>query len=141
MEYRFTINGRLPGINDLIAADRRDRRAGNRRKQEAQEVVRIYILRDLKKLRIEEPVELHYRFFEPNRKRDMDNISGFAHKVIQDALVLSGVLKNDGWSNIVGMEDRFFVDSTRPRIEVTISEVDRSGHSEAGQRDPASGRF
>ena len=53
MEYRFTINGRLPGINDLIAADRRDRRAGNRLKQEAQEVVRIYILRDLKKLRIE----------------------------------------------------------------------------------------
>ena len=123
MEYSFTIEGRLPGINELINADRRDAHAGNRIKREAQEAVQMYIFRDLHRLRIDNPVRLRYRFYEKNKKRDLDNISGFAHKVIQDALVASGVLKNDGWANIVGMEDAFFVDSDRPRIEVTIEVI------------------
>lgn len=127
MEYRLTIYGRLPGLNDMIEADRRDRRAGNRLKQESQDTIRLYILRDLKRLKIEKPVELHYCFYEPNRRRDLDNISGYAHKVTQDALVASGVLKNDGWANIVGMQDSFYVDSKNPRIEVTIKEVDIGG--------------
>ena len=128
MEYRLTIYGRLPGLNDMIEADRRDRRAGNRLKQESQETIRLYILRDLKHLKIEKPVELHYSFYEPNRRRDLDNISGYAHKVTQDALVASGVLKNDGWSNIVGMKDSFFVDARNPRIEVIMREVENSGN-------------
>lgn len=127
MEYRLTIYGRLPGLNDMIEADRRDRRAGNRLKQESQETIRLYILRDLKHLKIDKPVELHYSFYEPNRRRDLDNISGYAHKVTQDALVASGVLKNDGWANIVGMKDSFFVDSRNPRIEVIMKEVEDSG--------------
>lgn len=127
MEYRLTIYGRLPGLNDMIEADRRDRRAGNRLKQESQETIRLYILRDLKHLKIEKPVELHYSFYEPNRRRDLDNISGYAHKVTQDALVASGVLKNDGWANIVGMKDSFFVDARNPRIEVIMREVENSG--------------
>lgn len=128
MEYRLTIYGRLPGLNDMIEADRRDRRAGNRLKQESQETIRLYILRDLKHLKIDKPVELHYSFYEPNRRRDLDNISGYAHKVTQDALVASGVLKNDGWSNIVGMKDSFFVDARNPRIEVIMREVENSGN-------------
>ena len=127
MEYRLTIYGRLPGLNDMIDADRRDRRAGNRLKQESQDTIRLYILRDLKHLKIEKPVELHYSFYEPNRRRDLDNISGYAHKVTQDALVASGVLKNDGWANIVGMKDSFFVDARNPRIEVIMREVENSG--------------
>ena len=127
MEYRLTIYGRLPGLNDMIEADRRDRRAGNRLKQESQETIRLYILRDLKHLKIEKPVELHYSFYEPNRRRDLDNISGYAHKVTQDALVASCVLKNDGWANIVGMKDSFFVDAGNPRIEVIMREVENSG--------------
>ena len=127
MEYRLTIYGRLPGLNDMIEADRRDRRAGNRLKQESQDTIRLYILRDLKHLKIEKPVELHYSFYEPNRRRDLDNISGYAHKVTQDALVASGVLKNDGWANIVGMKDSFFVDARNPRIEVIMREVENSG--------------
>lgn len=123
MEYSFTIEGRLPGINELINADRRNVHAGNHMKRENQEAVQMYIFRDLRRLHIEEPVLLHYRFYEPNKKRDLDNISGFAHKIIQDALVSTGVLKNDGWANIAGMDDLFFVDSARPRIEVTIEVI------------------
>ena len=75
-------------------------------------------------IHIEKPVEIKYTYFEPNKKRDLDNISAFAHKVIQDGLVKGGLLANDGWMNIVGFSDDFYVDKENPRIEVTIREVD-----------------
>lgn len=33
------------------------------------------------------------------------------------------VLKNDGWKEITGFSDEFFVDVNNPRIEVEIEEV------------------
>lgn len=54
----------------------------------------------------------------------MDNISSFGRKVIQDALVTMGVLQNDGWKEITGFQDEFFVDKHNPRIEVEITSPD-----------------
>ena len=51
-------------------------------------------------------VKLHYVWYEPNKKRDGDNIS-FASKFIQDALVKAGVLDNDNLNNIVGSTHDF----------------------------------
>lgn len=73
---------------------------------------------------IEKPVFMEYTWVEKNRRRDLDNISSFGRKVIQDALVDTGVLKDDVWKHIVGFSDRFEVDKTNPRIEVLIKEVD-----------------
>lgn len=70
------------------------------------------------------PVAITYRFFEKNRKRDLDNISGFAHKVINDALVNAGTIKDDGWKYIRGYMDEFYIDPKNPRIEVIIREVE-----------------
>lgn len=53
---------------------------------------------------------------------DLDNISSFGRKVIQDALVKTKVLQNDGWSNIIGFCDSFSVDKDNPRIEIEIEE-------------------
>lgn len=74
-------------------------------------------------MRIEKPVFMEYLWIEPNRRRDKDNISSFGRKVIQDALVSAGVLKDDGWKHVVGFSDRFEVDKENPRIEVIIKEV------------------
>lgn len=65
-----------------------------------------------------------YRWYEPDRRRDLDNISSFGRKVIQDALVETHVLKNDGWKAIIGFRDEFYVDRNNPRIEVEIEVVD-----------------
>ena len=78
---------------------------------------------NLKRTHINNPVRIKYTFYEPNRKRDLDNIAGVAHKFIQDALVKCKVLDNDGWNNIVGFEDHFFIDKHNPRIEVVLEEV------------------
>ena len=52
-----------------------------------------------------------------------DNIA-FAKKFIQDALVETGVLRNDGWSEIEGFTDNFALDPKNPRVEVTIEEME-----------------
>ena len=65
---------------------------------------------------------MQYSWYEKNKKRDLDNISSFGRKVIQDALVASKVLINDGWNNIKGFSDEFYVDAKNPRIEVLIEE-------------------
>lgn len=77
------------------------------------------------RIRIEKPAYIAYRFYEPNKKRDLDNISGYFHKVFQDALVKCGVLANDGWCYITGFSDEFYCDNKNPRIEIEIREVEK----------------
>ena len=73
--------------------------------------------------KIKTPVIMHYTWFEPNQKRDKDNVSSFGRKIIQDALVKSGYLPGDGWQQIVGFTDSFEVDKKNPRIEVEFEEA------------------
>ena len=65
-----------------------------------------------------------YRWYEPDGRRDLDNISSFGRKAIQDALVETHVLKNDGWKEIICFKDEFYVDRNNPRIEVEIEVVE-----------------
>lgn len=126
---RIVIPGRFPGLNDFIAANRVLRGGwskGNAMKQEDQEVITAYLRKGRSgglQSRLHPPVILHYTFFEPNRRRDLDNVSGYFHKVFQDALVEAGFLKNDNWLHIVGFSDRFECDPANPRVEIEIEEV------------------
>lgn len=121
---KLVINGRLPGYNELFGAANVNRYVGNELKQQAQNAVMWHIRQQLKGVHYDNPVILHYKFFEPNRKRDKDNVEGGAHKIVQDALVKMGVLKNDGWKQIAGDTNLVFeVDKENPRVEVEIEEV------------------
>lgn len=77
-------------------------------------------------LKIKKPVILHYKFYEADKRRDKMNIFSFADKVIEDALQEVGVLQNDGWKDVVNTTHEFYVDKAKPRIEVTIEEVEGS---------------
>lgn len=122
MIYKFTIPGTLPSLNDYIFACRKTKFQAASMKHQCENVV-IAAAHKLRKICFEKPVYITYRWFEPNRKRDMDNISSFGRKVIQDALVEMGTLQNDGWKEITGFRDEFFVDKHKPRIEVEIDET------------------
>lgn len=128
-EYKLILKGTLPGLNDYLRAERSFTRrgtkghsCGNDMKQECQMLIANAIRLQLKRLRIHNPVYIRYSFYEPNRKRDLDNIAGVAHKFVQDSLVKCGVLENDGWDNITGFSDQFFLDRHNPRIEIVIQE-------------------
>lgn len=121
MQYSFTIKGKLPNQNDFISANRANFYVGNKMKRDAQGIVSAAIMEQLKGVRIDDPVMITYKYYEPNRRRDKDNVHAFACKVVQDALVKCGVLKNDGWRNVFGFEALFDCDAENPRIEVTIT--------------------
>lgn len=122
MEYKITIQGRLCGLNEYITAERTNRYRGAEMKRENERIVMAAIRQQLRGVKIATPVYMEYTWTERNKRRDLDNIT-FGRKIIQDALVKAGVLKDDGWKYIVGFSDRFEVDRENPRIEVTIKEV------------------
>ncbi len=123
MEYLLTIPGTLNNLNDYITAERTNRHKGARMKASNESIVVAAVWQCMRGIRIDKPVFMEYTWVEKNRRRDLDNISSFGRKVIQDALVAAGVLKDDGWKYVVGFSDRFQVDKDNPRIEVKIREV------------------
>lgn len=117
----YTIPGKLPGMNEYTAANRSNAYHGANMKKGCQRDVEI-ILRSQGICHPKEPVKLIYRWYEKNRRRDMDNVAAFGMKVIHDAIVGVGILKDDGWKDITGFDHTFHVDAKNPRIEVDILE-------------------
>lgn len=122
MRYTLIIAGRLDNMNDYTSACRANQYKGAKLKQKNENVVKQAIYEQLGRLRIKNPVRMLYRWYEPNKRRDLDNISAFGRKVIQDALVDTRVLQDDGWRYVKGFQDEFYVDKGNPRIEVEIIE-------------------
>lgn len=123
-DHTLIINGRLPSMNQWVNANRTNPYAGNKMKHDAMEHIQLCIREQLHDLRISSPVLLSYEFYEDSMKRDHDNVYSFAAKVIQDALVRCGVLRNDGWHEIIGFDAVFEVDRIHPRIVVRIHEIE-----------------
>lgn len=123
MKYLLIIPGKLNNLNDYICAERANRHKGAKMKADNGKIVESIVRQCMRGVRIEKPVFMEYLWIEPDMRRDKDNVSSFGRKVIQDALVSTGVLKNDSWKEIKGFSDRFEVDRKNPRIEVTIREV------------------
>lgn len=124
MKYKFVVSGRLNNLNDYTNACRTHQQKGGQMKRKNEQKVLQTIYEQLPRVRIEKPVTIAYTWYEKDRRRDLDNVSSFGRKVIQDALVKAGVLRNDGWKEIRGFSDRFAVDADNPRIEVEIEETE-----------------
>ena len=133
MIYTFTIptseKHKLPSLNDYIRAERE--RIGGRgkfltkgavMKKEWQQYISIFIRKDLKSLRIEKPIVIHYHYYEPNRKRDLGNIHAPVQKFVEDALQDCGTIINDNQRYLVGFTADFEIDKENPRVVVELEE-------------------
>ncbi len=123
MAQTLAIQGRLPGMNELIAKSKG--RGGfynyNALKKKYETMIALCIKKcGLKPMGLD--VYFTFYFYELNKKRNKDNIAGGGRKLIFDALVETKIIKNDGWDEINGWEDVFFVDKKNPRIEVVMIE-------------------
>lgn len=127
MKFSFFIPGTLPGLNEIINSAKSGRGAGNRyRKLKADAEMVIFItVRNSKVPPFTGPVYIHYEWIEPNRKRDLDNISA-AKKFINDLLQKTGTLQGDGWKHIISFSESFRVDKINPGVVVTIKSVGES---------------
>lgn len=123
MQYKFIIPGRLEGLNEYTTANRRNPYAGGKVKKDCESLIILAIRQQLGRLRINKPVLIYYHFYEPNRKRDNDNILSCTSKFVQDSLVKTQVLSEDNQKCI----HRFYfdtdIDAENPRIEVTLTEL------------------
>lgn len=114
---KLFIPQRLAGLNDLVGAINRNRFLGNQLKQRETNLVALYAKR-LKPCT--HPVVIDFEYYEPNAKRDPDNIAA-AKKFILDGLVVAGILPNDTQKWILGFSDRWYV-SSKVGVAITIKE-------------------
>jgi len=117
-EVKFEIPGRLPGLNEIIDAAKSHFGAYAKMKHEHTTAIAWLA----KKLPTYKRVELVITWYEPDQRRDPDNIMA-GQKFILDGLVQAGTITNDSRRYIKSITHRFGVDRENPRVEVKITEV------------------
>lgn len=119
--FTFEIPGRLPGLNELIGANRAHRMAGAALKKKTQTFCGQYIVAS-RVPKFSEPVTVEFTWIEPNSRRDLDNITTGA-KFILDALVETQTIANDTRAWITGISHSFpNPEKDNPRVIVTLKE-------------------
>ena len=123
----LTIPGRLPGMNEIIAAAKLRKRNYKEyavmKDKNTEQVAWLAIQSHIPRF---EKAYFIITWYEPDLRRDPDNIMG-GQKFIMDGLVQAGVIPNDSQKYILGIYHRFMVDRKNPRIEVEIRGVKDSG--------------
>jgi hypothetical protein len=113
---RLIIPHELTDLNTYIDAERSNKYQAALIKRNMTGLVTLYARR-LKPAKT--PVRITYHWYCKNRRKDKSNIA-FAKKFIEDGLIKAGVLKNDGWNDIEGFTDKFYIDKENPRVEVEL---------------------
>jgi len=116
---KFEIPGRLPGLNEIIDAAKDHFGAYARMKDEHTTMVAWLA----KKLPRYKRVNITITWYEPNGKRDPDNIMA-GQKFILDGLVMAGVIPNDTRKHINSIKHIPEIDRVNPRVEVELEEVE-----------------
>lgn len=117
----LTIKGELTDLNTYITAERTNKFMGAKLKKQNTQFVYIQAIKQhIPKFK--GSVFIAYRWYCKNKKKDKSNIA-FSKKFIEDGLVLAKVLPNDGWDNIEGWSDDFYIDAKNPRVEIDIVPV------------------
>lgn len=125
MTFTFTIPGRLPGLNEIITAARGRAGwfAGAGQKKKWMRYCSQAIIAERVPV-FQKPVRIIFVWFEPNGRRDIDNIQSGGSKFICDALVQRLRIPDDSrkWVREV-IHKHPDPDKKNPRIEVTIEEL------------------
>ena len=114
----------LPSLNNLISEAEKNPYAYNRLKRQMEQIainsIRVY----LKGWKTQNQVQLHFEFGEKNKgqKRDFDNIASAGWKIIGDALVKTGTIKDDAPKYLLPSTNSF-VYTENPYVKVYIKEI------------------
>ena len=114
----FILDGRLPGMNEVIAANRSHRQKGADLKRDTEDGV-MWAMKAQRVKPVPSPVRVCIVWYEPSMRRDPDNIFS-AVKFILDAMVKGGILEGDSQRHIRAITHECALDRKRPRVEVTL---------------------
>ena len=87
--------GKLPGINDLTLSNRTNRYAGAFLKKTNMQRVANDFKIQARGVKFKKHVNIKINCYEANFRRDDDNVTGGASKIICDALQLANIIIND----------------------------------------------
>ena len=119
---------KVPSLNDFIKAERTTIYTKNGKfltkgavmKKEWQKYMANYICDCMGKVKIKEPMIMHYHFYEADHRRDWSNCFSTFVKFFEDSLQECGVILNDNQRFIKGFTAEFEVDGVNPRTEIEI---------------------
>jgi hypothetical protein len=114
----FFIRHRFPTLNELIAAAKSHPGKYSQLKKRLQDLVGYVVA--VEHVRAYKRVRIRYEFRERDRRRDPSNVAAAAIKIIEDALVQSCVLPDDGWGQILGYSVEWCLTQGVPGVYVTI---------------------
>jgi Holliday junction resolvase RusA-like endonuclease len=120
----LTVYGRLIGMNDLINAARTNRFGSAKQKKDQMAIVTAAILQDkeFRNNRFLGKVTPHTTFYEPNDRKDCDNVIGGGCKIIFDSLVENKIIIDDSRKYVSSAVCNVYTDKDNPRIEITLIE-------------------
>jgi Holliday junction resolvase RusA-like endonuclease len=115
MKQVYTIDMKLPSLNDYINVCRTNKYKAAKYKADIEQQIAGFLI---KMPQYEHPIRIHFHWIEGNKKRDLDNVC-FAKKFILDAMVKSKKLKNDNRKHVRGFTDTFYYgEETKVIVEV-----------------------
>ena len=115
---KLIVSGVLPGLNEIINANRANRYQGSEQKKD--ETNRVYRSCKASKLKpIDGLNDYTFIWYCKDKRRDKDNIMA-GQKFIFDGLQSAGIIENDGRKQIGDINHRFLIDKENPRVEVEI---------------------
>ena len=131
ISYEFTVPGRLPGYNELKQHYLESARIKGKAMDTIGWAVKAARIRP-----VTGPVTVTIRCYEPNARRDPDNVTSGAAKCVLDALQNMGVLRNDNRKHVSPVLPKPEIDRKNPRVVVIITSEDRRGQI-CAQNKPA----
>ena len=117
----LAIEGSLPGLNEMIKAERTNKYLGAKMKKDNTELV-AWACKKQKLKPFEKRIDVTINWYCKNKRKDKDNIDA-GKKYIFDGLQLAGIIKNDGWNEIGKINQDFLIDKDNPRIEILMEEI------------------
>ena len=126
----ITLRGYIPTLNEYIKVERQHRLRAARLKRKTQaNLIPQFMERKIPPFNC---VRLGYKWIRPHRREDKYNIA-FGQKFVQDAMVSSGVISNEGWNKVVGLTHNFSVNKELDAPELILVIMSQSLPLESGE--------
>lgn len=121
MKQKLVINGRLPGLNEVVDTARRNKNMSAAQKKLYTGIV-AWSCKACKLKPVEGLSNYFFIWYCKDRRRDKDNIMS-SQKYIFDGLQEAGIIVNDGWFQVGNITHKFLLDNNE-RVEVIIDKVE-----------------
>ena len=116
---KFEIIGTFPTLNEVIEMSKKHWSHYSKFKAQFHKLAYYQLPNNYKVEKY--PVRVCFTWHLKHRRKDLDNVVAVGKKIINDALVERGIIKNDNLTCIVGFQDDVVIDKNQQeRVIVEI---------------------